>query len=419
MLDSVTKRKKALINAAYFILILGLFYLFMTYAFWLFFPFILAFFIAMAIQKPVNFIARKTPLKKGLVSTFFVLFIVAFVCLLLSVLGIKIVTELKGFFAYMGKLTEDFPKFVGNIRDALLSRIGFLPDSIEGSVSESIKDLSDRLLSSASEAGDVASGGAGSVSGGLFSGFDFSILTAPLNGVWSTAKQIPSILVATVIGIVACCFMTSDYDRIANFIKRQISPKKRKNLSEAKVILFSSLGKMLKSYLTIICITFAETILGLNVLRLIGVYTSGYIVPLSIVIALIDIVPVLGTGTILVPWALYALITGQTGLGIGIAVLYIVISVVRQIVEPKLVAANLGLPPVITIMGMYIGLRLFGFIGLFIVPLVVVMVKLLNDRGIINIWKTSAQVDAEALDEPTAVTNGTAEKPAVNQPEKK
>lgn len=395
LLDSVTKRKKTLINAAYFILILGLFYLFMTYAFWLFFPFILAFFIAMAIQKPVNFLASKTPLKKGLVSVLFVLLIVAVFGFLLSVLGIKIVTELKGFFAYIGKLTEDFPTFVVNIRDAVLSRIDFLPDRIESSVAESIENFSERLLTTPED-----TGGAGAASGSFLSGFNFSVLTAPLNGVWSTAKQIPSVIVATVIGIIACCFMTSDYDRIANFIKRQISPKKRKNLSEAKFILFSSLGKMMKSYLTIICITFVEMFLGMNVLKLIGVYTSGYIVPLSIVIAFIDIVPVLGTGTILVPWALYSFVIGNNGLGIGISVIYIVISVIRQIIEPKLLAANLGLPSVITIMGMYIGLRLFGFIGLFIVPMVIVMVKVLNDRGIINLWKTYAQEEAEELSAP-------------------
>lgn len=389
-LDSVTKRKKTLINAAYFILILGLFYLFMTYAFWLFFPFILAFFVAMAIQKPVNFLADKTPLKKGLVSVLFVLLIVACFGFLLSVIGIKIATELKGFFAYIAKLTEDFPTFVTNIRDAIISRIDFLPDRIESSVTESIESFCDRLLSKPED-----TGGAGAVSGSLITDFDFSVLTAPLSGVWSTAKQIPSIIVATVVGIIACCFMTSDYDRIANFIKRQISPKKRKNLSEAKVILLSSLGKMMKSYLTIICITFVEMFLGMNVLKLIGVYTSGYIAPLSIVIALIDIVPVLGTGTVLVPWALYLFVIGNNGLGIGISVIYIVISVLRQIIEPKLVAANLGLPSVITIMGMYIGLRLFGFIGLFIVPMVLVMVKVLNDRGIINLWKTYSQEEAE------------------------
>ncbi|NLO46680.1 MAG: AI-2E family transporter [Clostridiales bacterium] len=393
-MDSVTKRKRALINAAYFILILGLFYLFMTYAFWLFFPFILAFFIAMAIQKPVNFFVDKTPLKKGFVSVLFVLLIVAVMGFLLSVLGIKIVAELKGFFAYVGKLTEDFPTFVVNVRDAIIHRIDFLPDRIESSVAESISDFSERLLNSSSD-----TGGAGSVSGAFPSGFDFGILTAPLNGVWSTAKQIPSVIIAIVIGIIACCFMTSDYDRIAGFIKRQISPKKRRDLSEAKTILFSSLGKMTKSYVTIICITFAEMLLGMNVLRLIGVYTGGYIVPLSIVVALIDIVPVLGTGTVLVPWALYSFIIGDNGFGFGLAVIYIVISVIRQIIEPKLVAANLGLPSVVVIMGMYIGLRLFRFVGLFIVPIVIVMVKLLNDKGIVSLWKTAAQDEPE---EPSA-----------------
>ena len=109
-----------------------------------------------------------------------------------------------------------------------------------------------------------------------------------------------------------------------------------------------------------------------------------------------DAVPVLGTGTILIPWAIISFIMGNIGLGIGLIVLYGVITVIRQIIEPKLVAANLGLPPIVTIMCMYIGLQLFSVVGIFIMPLLVTMVKLLNDRGILHIWKTKSQAAIEA-----------------------
>lgn len=74
-------------------------------------------------------------------------------------------------------------------------------------------------------------------------------------------------------------------------------------------------------------------------------------------------------------------------MGIGVLVLYIFISVMRQFIEPKLVAGQLGLPPFLTIMGMYIGLKLFGIIGMFMVPLTIILIKLLNDEGVIHIWK--------------------------------
>ena len=172
------------------------------------------------------------------------------------------------------------------------------------------------------------------------------------------------------------------------FIKRQLSEQRRIALSTVKEIFFSSILKMLKSYIIIICITFAEMFLGLSLLKLIGVYTIGYVATVSVVVALIDIFPVLGTGTVLIPWAIISFITGNIGMGIGLVVLYAVITVIRQIVEPKLVAANLGLPPVVTIMCMYIGLQLFSVLGIFIMPLLVTMIKLLNDRGILHVWKT-------------------------------
>ena len=84
---------------------------------------------------------------------------------------------------------------------------------------------------------------------------------------------------------------------------------------------------------------------------------------------------------------IYSLLSGSTGFGIGLLVLYIVIYIIRQAVEPKLVASNLGLPPILTLMGMYIGAVLFGFIGLFLVPLSIMCVKILNDTGAVKLWK--------------------------------
>ena len=129
-----------------------------------------------------------------------------------------------------------------------------------------------------------------------------------------------------------------------------------------------------------------------------GIYKSGYIIEISIITAIVDIVPVLGTGTIMVPWALYSLITGKISLGIGLIVVYVIILVLRQVLEPKLVATKLGLPPVLTIAAMYIGTQLFGFIGLFLMPIITIMIKRLNDEGVLHIWKSGKS--AEPPEEP-------------------
>ncbi|MPN15908.1 hypothetical protein SDC9_163244 [bioreactor metagenome] len=155
-----------------------------------------------------------------------------------------------------------------------------------------------------------------------------------------------------------------------------------------KKIIIGSLGKLIKAYAILIFITFCEISLGLSFLSLIHVYTGGYIVFIALVVAVVDIMPVLGTGTVLIPWTLYSFIVGDFGLGVGIAVMYAIITILRQYIEPKLVANQLGLPPFVTIIGMYIGLRLFGIIGMFFVPMMIIFLKLLNDEGVIHIWKS-------------------------------
>ena len=91
----------------------------------------------------------------------------------------------------------------------------------------------------------------------------------------------------------------------------------------------------------------------------------------------------------LIPWSAYSFITGNIGLGIGLAVIYVVVFVIRQVIEPKLVAGQLGLSPIVTIAALYFGLKLYGVIGMFVTPVFIIMLKLLNDEGIIHLWKSS------------------------------
>ena len=189
--------------------------------------------------------------------------------------------------------------------------------------------------------------------------------------------------------------MTADYDLITRFIYCQFPKEKRKDLTRAKQLLKMNLGKMAKAYALIMLVTFTEVFVGLTILKMIGLFNSSYIAVIAIVTAIVDIIPVLGTGTIVLPWAAYSFITGNIGMGIGLMVLYITVTVIRQIVEPKLVAGQLGLPPFVTLIAMYLGLKIFGVLGVFILPIIAIMVKLLNDEGIIDLWKSPTRVMAE------------------------
>ena len=349
------------------------------------FPFFAAFAVAMLLQRPVNFITRKTPIKRGLASVIMVILLLLAFLGPISLIIAKIISEFMGFFDYIKNILDNLPQFLEQFKISLADAIAFLPDGIEKKIMDTFSSIASALS---------GTGGQNLASSDLPS-IDFSMLKAPLMGVWNTAKQIPSALVSILIAIIACCFMTADFPRISGFIKRQISPDKIDVVRDSKSTVSSSLKKIVKAYLLIMLITFSEMFIGLNILKIIGVYESSYIFVIAFVTCIVDIIPVLGTGTIILPWAVYSFIMGNIGMGIGLLIMYGVITVIRQIIEPKLVAMQLGLPPFITIIAMFFGLKLFGFIGLFLLPLAITMLKVLNDKGIIHLWKRPCDVEEE------------------------
>ncbi len=387
-MTSTEKKRKFIINVVYTVILIALFYLFFKFAFGTILPILCAVVAAMILQKPVNFICKKTPLKKGLVSALSVLFGFAVVISALVLLVIWIGSEFKGFFQYLMIEFEDIPALVNKVEGYIANAVGFLPEKLETTVMDFVREKLSMLTSPTITPNEPSTS------------IDLSVLSTPLMGIWNTAKQIPTTLVSIVVAIVACCFMTADFESVKRLVLGFFQPDTRTKIVRAKRLLFPSLGKMAKAYGIIITITFCELSLGLFLLTLMGVYDSGYIFVIAILTAIIDIVPVLGTGTVLIPWAVFSLLNANYPLAIGLIVIYACITVIRQIIEPKLVAAQLGIPAFLTIVSMFIGSQIFGVIGIFILPITIVMLKLLNDEGIIHIFHFT---DEENLEEKVEV----------------
>ena len=171
---SVTeKHRSVLINFFYYALILGAAYLFLRFAFWPLFPFMLAFFVAMMLQKPVNFITKKTPLKRGLVSLICVLLILAIVISLVTLIGTTVFTKVKDFVTDLMSNFESLPNFIRQAEKWLLGLTEKLPASVQTALQNNIEKLADNLLVSFSDTEQQLTQNADGA------GFDFSVLKTP------------------------------------------------------------------------------------------------------------------------------------------------------------------------------------------------------------------------------------------------
>lgn len=365
---AIEKKKAFMINTAFFSMIILLYYGFIKYVLAYILPFVIAAFVAIVLQKPIEYLSKKLKAKKSsLISSVLVLLVFAIVSLLLVLIFILIFSELKGFISFLSSKLVSIPAYIDELENWLLNIINYFPLSIRSTLHYSVTNFFSENLSF-----DNIS----------ISKFSLSFLLGPLGSAWSTAKRIPSYLIAFFVMVISTFFISASYTKLRDGLLNLFPYKTQKRILNAKHSLLSAVIKMGKAYFLIMLITFIELMLGLNLLKVLGLYTGGYILVISLVTTVVDILPVLGTGAVLVSWAAVSFFTGSIGLGVGLLVLYAVISVIRQIIEPKLVAAQAGLPAIVTIMAMFIGAKLFGVFGILILPLTIIALKLMYEEGV-------------------------------------
>ena len=375
--QNTERRLGRIIDTVYYLFMLVAFYLFMHYAFWLVFPFLFSFFIAAALQRPVNFFQRKFKIKKGFSAVMLVLFFYAAIAVVLVVIGMRLWAGARDFAGFVTVQVDNLPEMI----IGLAERLGELAQRLPESMAESVTTWLSYNVTQPLYEGEEG------VLTNLVTHINFEWFRAPMSGVLTAAGRIPTIVFAAMVTVISSFFMTTSYDSISNFIKKQLSPQRQEGLSATKRIMFSSLGKLLRANLILMAITGVLLAIGLLILQWAGLYGGGYLLAIVLITAAVDILPGLGTATVLIPWSLYSLIMGNIGLGVGLLVILAVITVVRQVVDPKVMASNLGLPAIATIAAMYIGLQLFGFVGLLLMPILLTIVKVLNDEGVIHVWK--------------------------------
>ncbi len=358
-MDKTEQKRSFLIRVLYIAFWGIILYALLKYAMPLFMPFVIAFLLAFLLKPLINLLAKKTRLNRKLISIVLLTVLYIIIGLLLVLLGARLIV-------YLGNLFSRLPHFYSTTLEPAFEDFGNWFDNF-------INTRDPALAGFFSTASDSLSNAASSVVGSISSG--------AINLITGIATSVPWFLVAFLITIIASYFFVVDYYRVTSFLVRQLSEKHRRLLFVIKDYVVNVLFRFARAYLIILSITFAEVAVGLLILRV------PYAFLIALITALVDILPVLGTGTIMIPWAVYCLVTGDYFLGIGLAILYIIITVVRQIIEPRIVGRQIGLYPLITLICMFIGARLFGFWGLLGFPVAITVIIYLNRKGEISLFK--------------------------------
>lgn len=339
MENKVERKKKFIINVTFYALIAILLWVACKYLVSPMMPFIIAFLVAAVIQTLIRkFKADKK--QKKILSIVFCIVFYGLLFFLAAWLGLKVLDGVEG-------LIRKVPYFynstvvpvIESISDYLEESLATVHPSVAKTIENSFEEMVNNL-------------------GSYVSSFSVKVLQILSGGI----SGIPGFVIKLVITVVATFFFVGDYDGIISFFKKLLSPKQLALVEKGQSYVKNVLFIYIRSYSFLFLLTFTELCAGMFLLGM------PYPALLALCIAIFDILPVLGTGGVLLPWAAILFFIEEHGLAIGILVLYLVILVVRNMVEPRIVGKQIGLHPLATLAALFLGLKLFGLVGLVAFP---------------------------------------------------
>lgn len=339
--ERLNSQKKFIIRFIYWAIIVGCALLFAKYILPVLVPFIIAFIIAAVLNKPISYLSKKLSVHRSAVA---ILVVVLFFCIAggLFIWGVTALLSSAG--QVFSHLPNTFEEVISPLLQDLFLKIEAIFDNADPAFTEMLEANGMALLQ------------------GLSNGI-FKISNSIISSITGWISAVPTLFMKTVITVIVTFFITIDYEKITEFVASRIPKKQQGVFHQLKIFLCKTLPKFVLSYGFIFLMTFVELWIGL---ALIGIPYAGVV---ALIIAVMDILPVLGTGAVIIPWSIIGFLIGNYKVGIGMAVLYVVITVVRNTVEPKIIGKQMGLHPVLTLASMLVGLHLFGIIGLFGMPI--------------------------------------------------
>lgn len=202
-----------------------------------------------------------------------------------------------------------------------------------------------------------------------------------INQIVKLGRNIPTIMVYIIITVMSTFLISKDLDSVYEFFHKQFPKVWIEKFKLIKVDAFEAAFRYFKAQLILISLTFFELLIGFSIINsLTG--KLEYVLVYAFFIALIDAMPIIGTGPILIPWSMYSFIIKDYSLGIGLISLYITIFLVRQILEPRILSKTLNINPLISLVSMFIGFKIFGVVGFLFGPVLFLVMRIVFENEI-------------------------------------
>lgn len=322
----------------------GLFYLVFRYLFWWLLPFLLALGVAAAVEPVVAYLRVHLRFRRSFSALLLTLVLLFLLGGLLSLLGTTLANQAYALLKKAPLLLERVPQLL----DAFFARLDgysaafpqWLRDSLYGAVMRALSDAESF----------------------------FSDLTGRfLSFLGSFAAALPRRVLSGATTVLAVYFTIASYPTLCRMLKARLSGKTIRSLRLFRSGVTQSLSRYLRAELTISFLTFLQLLLGFFLMR------QDYALLLAFLITLLDALPVFGTGTALVPWALLSLLFSSVPKAIALLALYLCTLLMRNVLEPKLLASQAGLPPVASLFAMYLGFCTFGVAGMIAFPFLLLL----------------------------------------------
>ena len=357
--ERIERRREAIINILYVAIVFIIAFLCVRYVLKWLMPFVVGFIIAFFARPLASGLNKMTRLNRKVAGVLALIFEYALIGFLLWAVGSKIFVSLRDLFT---KLPAYYDSSILPFFNYIISVLDDLERNVSPETLEQIYSMAEKFFDAARNLVLRLSSGA-------------------VSGIANLTTRIPFYFISFFFTILSSLFISVDYDKITGFIKNQLPQKSRIFLGDAKKHIGKTVLGYLRAYLIIWVMTFAELSLGLSILRIENA------IGIAAIVAVADILPVIGTGGILLPWSVVMLIGQNYFVGVGLIVLYLIILVVRNLTEPKIVGDQLGLNPLVTLLAIYVGYILMGVGGMILLPVATNILVGLQKSGKIKLWK--------------------------------